>query len=201
MGRKVDEQQVAVARVYARSLLELARERGGEREILDELQQLGGELDREPAFERYLGDPGVDEADRALAIERILRGRADDLLVDTLLVMNRKGRGELARALIQAYTEEIQALAGVVRVEAVTAVPMGDAARRRLEDVLTRQLGKKVLLEESVDPALLGGMVLRIGDRKIDSSVSRELSRLRQRLLERGTERLRAEDVVSAAEA
>lgn len=201
MRRKVDEQQVAVARVYARSLLELALERGSEREILDQLRQLGGELDREPSFERYLGDPGVDEGDRGQAIARILRGRADDLVVDTLLVMNRKGRGKLVRALVQAYTEELEKLEGVVEVEAVTAVPLGDAARRRLEKALAQHTGKKVLLEESVEPALLGGMVLRIGDRKIDSSVSRELARLRHRLLERAAERLHAGDAISPAEA
>ena len=190
MHDKLDEQAVAIARVYARALLELAHKNHEERAILEEFEAMLEQFERQPHFEQLLGDPGVDEAERAGILDRVLRGRANDLVVNTLQVMNRKGRGALFRALVQAYREELEAEEGVVEASATTAVPLADAMRKRLVESLERFTGKKIVLKESVDDSLLGGMILRLGDQKIDSSVARELWRVGVRLNERASEQL-----------
>ncbi len=190
MREKFDEQQVAVARVYARALLDLARKHHEERAVLEEFEAMIEQFERQPAFERILGDPGVDEAERAGILERVLRHRANDLVVNTLQVMNRKGRSALLRPLIQAYREELAELEGEVEATVVTAVPLSEAHRKRLNASLARYTGKKIVLDESVDAGLVGGMILRLGDRKIDSSVARELWRVGARLEERASEEL-----------
>ncbi len=190
MREKFDEQQVAVARVYARALLDLARKHHEERAVLEEFEAMIEQFERQPAFERILGDPGVDEAERAGILERVLRHRANDLVVNTLQVMNRKGRSALLRPLIQAYREELAELEGEVEATVITAVPLSEAHRKRLNASLARYTGKKIVLDESVDAGLVGGMILRLGDRKIDSSVARELWRVGARLEERASEEL-----------
>jgi F-type H+-transporting ATPase subunit delta len=132
----------------------------------------------------------MDEGECALLLERVLRRRANDLIVNTMQVMNRKGRGGLFRALVHAYTEELEGIEGVVRGSVTTAVPLSKAMKEKLVEVLARGSGKTVVLDESVDESLLGGMVLRIGDRKFDSSVARELWRMGERLEDRGSEHL-----------
>jgi F-type H+-transporting ATPase subunit delta len=190
MAKKLDAQQVAVARVYALALLELARTNHQEELVLEELEVMLEHFDRQPRFEQILVDPAVDEGERAGVLERVLRDRANDLVVNTLQVMNRKGRMALIRHLVEAYREELAKLGNVVDATATTAVPLKAETRRRLVEALTRFTGKKVLLAESIDVSLIGGMILRLGDRKIDSSVARELWRVGNRLHERASEHL-----------
>ena len=87
-----DDTQLAVAAVYSRALLALARERGEEDALLDELTQVADYLARTPAFIDFLGSPLVDGDARQQVIEKAFRGRASDLLVDGLQVLNRKER-------------------------------------------------------------------------------------------------------------
>ena len=196
MHDKVDEQQLAIARVYARSLLELARKNHEEESILEEFDTLWEHLRRQPEFEQVLYDPGVDEVERAEILERVLRNRANDLLVNTLQVMNRKDRTRMFRALVQAYREELEELQGVVEASATTAVPLPEETRKRLVEVLERRTGKKIVLHESIDETLLGGMTLRLGDHKFDSSIARELWRVGALLDERASSELHAEEMV-----
>lgn len=190
--RKLDERELAVGRVYARSLLALARERGEQREIGEELRQLLELLTASPELERFARDPLVDTESRERALEKALRGRLDDLVLDTLLVMNRKGRLSLFRELVEAYRLELEELEGEIDVLVSTAVPLTDSQRERLTETAARYAGKTPRLIESVEPGLLGGMVVRIGDRKIDSSVKKELSRLSQRLVARASKEIHA---------
>ncbi len=190
MSEKLDEQQVAVARVYAQALFGLARNRQEEHALLEELGVMLEHFDRQPEFERILDDPAVDEQERASILERVLRDRANDLVVNTLQIMNRKGRAGLVRHLVAAYRDLVAELDNVVEAAATTAVPLSEATRTRLVEALSRFTGKKVLLEESVDASMLGGMVLRLGDQKIDSSVQRELWRVGSRLDGRASEEL-----------
>ncbi len=190
MREKFDEQEVAVARVYARAMLDLARKHHEESALLEELEAMAEQFDRQPGFEKILADPGVDEEERAKILERVLRDRANDLVVNTLQVMNRKGRGGLFRPLIQAYREELAQLEGVLEATVTTAVALSEAHRKRLVDSLARFSGRKIVLEESVDDSLLGGMILRLGDQKIDSSVARELWRVAARLEKRASREL-----------
>lgn len=189
---RLDEQHVAVARVYAQALLGLAGEKGQEHDVLEELEVMLEHFDRQPGFEAILGDPAVDETARAEILERVLRDRANDLLTNTLQVMNRKGRSGLIRHLAEAYRDEVGRLDNQVEATATTAVPLSDDNRARLVEALARFTGKKVMLEEKVDDSLIAGMVLRIGDQKIDSSVARELWRVGSRLDERASDELSA---------
>ena len=190
---RIDDQQLAIARVYAKALLDLARAQGEHRELLEELARFEDELDRQPDFESFLADPVGDESDRGELLEKVLRGRASDLLVNVLQVMNRKGRLGLMRALVRAYVEEYEELEGILEVSATTAVPLTEEARMRLGRALGRLTEKEVLLKEAVDDSLIGGMVLEIGDRKLDASVAKELGRFGNRLMARASVELAAQ--------
>ena len=185
MVTRVDNRELAVARVYARSLLALAEEDGISDEVQAELAGLAAAVAADPEISAFLASPLVGEAHRAEALEAMFRGRLSDLLLDTLQVMNGKGRLGLLRALALAFEEELDRLCGRVDVVVTTAIPLSDELRERVRSVVAERSGKKPRLVESVDPEILGGMVLRIGDRKLDASVASELRRMDQRLKDR----------------
>ncbi len=190
MSTGIDERELAVANLYAEAILGLAKAGGTEDELLGELEGTVELLDRDPDIELALATPLVDAESRRETIERAFRGRASDLLVDSFQVMNRKGRLVLLRALAEAYRKALEKAKGVVEVRVATAVPLSAENRRRTEELAARILDATPRLVEAVDPDLLGGMVVQVGDRKFDTSVSRELSTLGERLFERSSQEL-----------
>ncbi|MGB3561962.1 MAG: ATP synthase F1 subunit delta [Thermoanaerobaculia bacterium] len=190
MSGSIDERQLPVARVYAQALLGLADGQGEAGEIIEQLEQLRSLMDETPALEDFFGTPLVQEETRKVALEKLFRDRASDLLVDALQVMNRKGRLGLIRALVVAYREEYEELEGRVDVRVTTAVPLSDALRQHLRVATSEVTGKEAQLVEMVDQSILGGMILRIGDRKIDTSIAKEIRKLSEQMVERASREL-----------
>jgi len=188
----VEDQQGGVAQIYAEALLALAEERGIADQVLEELGGLADLAARDGAFETFLASPLVEPEARAKTFEKLLRGRASDLLVDALQVVNRKGRLELLPEIANAYRQAHRRLRGRVQVFVASAVPLTDALREKLREAAARYAGKTPELVESVDPQLLGGMVVRVGDERIDSSVKTRLKDLSGALLRRASQEVQS---------
>ncbi len=185
---KPNEQEVAVARIYARSAFALAAAQGATESLQDELEELVKQLDREPALESFLSSPLVEVGERQQMLDRLFKGRMSEILLDTLQVMNRKRRSGLVRALAEAYRQELEDRTGRVTVSVRTAVPLTEALRQQLLEATARFTGRRATLTETVDESLIGGLILRVGDRKVDSSVARELRQLETQFLNRASQ-------------
>lgn len=182
---RVAESEMAVARVYAASLLDLAASTGNVDDIQQQLRELVALADKQPAFSAFLTSPSVDTATRSAAIERLFRGRLEDALVSTLQVLNRKERLGLLPALGATFAELVQEKKGVIEVHVRSAAPLTDAARDGLRKAAATFTGKQAELNEVVDDSLVGGLVVRIGDEKFDLSVASRLRRMYDAFLDR----------------
>ena len=182
---KADDKQMAVAQVYSRAMHDLAVSKGEADGLLEELRELAGSIERDPDFAAFVSSPMIDAEDRSQALERIFRGRASDLVVDSLQILNRKGRLALLPAIAEAFHLQHLEHLGRVDVLVTTAVPLGDSLRDRLTAALSGHSGRQPVLIEEVDESLIGGIVLRIDDEKIDASVVHEIDRLHRALRDR----------------
>ena len=190
---RLDEQELAVAGVYARALLGLAVDRNEADRVEAELTELAGMLAASPDLADYLASPLVELEARRAALDRALAGRASELVVNTLQVMNGKGRLALLPALAEAYRLENEGRRGEVDVEVKTAVELTDELRQRIMVAASRFAGRTARLVETVEPELLGGLVLKVGDRKIDGSLARRLHDAHDELFERASQELHGE--------
>ena len=184
---KPNVQEIALARIYARSAFALAQQQGATESLQGELEELVKQLDQEPSLERFLSSPLVEIGERQQMLDRLFAGRMSEILLDTLQVMNRKGRSGLVRALEEAYRQEFEDRTGRVTVSVRTAVSLTEGLRQQLLEAATRFTGREASLTEIVDESLIGGMVLLVGDRKIDSSVAKELRQLESQFLDRAS--------------
>jgi len=187
-----DNERLAVARVWSAALLELAAAAGQEDALRDELEGLVSLLDRQPAFEAFLSGPVADDESKRAVLERALRGRASDLLVDALQVLRRKKRLDILRAIATTYRQAWLRRRGRVEVDVTTAAPLSEALRAELQAAADRLSGKKAEISARVDPDLLGGMILRLGDQRFDTSLAAELGRLESIFLERASRELQS---------
>ncbi|HRC86013.1 MAG TPA: ATP synthase F1 subunit delta [Thermoanaerobaculia bacterium] len=181
------DKSMGIARVYARALLALADEQGKTAEVLGELGELAGLLERESHLAGFLESPLVGLAERQALIEKLLRGRLSDLVVDALQVMSQKGRLAILPTLIEAYRQEVLEASGQMEVQVTTAVALSPELRQRLQAAADRFTGKKTELIETVDPGVLAGLVLRVGNQKVDGTVAHQLARLSEALNERAS--------------
>lgn len=181
------DKQLALARVYSASILELAERQGEADSLLEELGELVACLDRHAELDTFFSSPMIDPKKREQTIERLFRTRASDLLVDSVQILNAKGRLDLLRCVVETYRSDHEELRGLVKVYVRTAVPLTDALRHKLSEAAGRFTGRKAKLVETVDDSIIGGVIVRVGDRKIDASVVSRLNRLGRVLADRAS--------------
>ena len=183
-----DSKLMALAGVYAEGLFEAAREAGQEDEVASELADLVAYLDRAPDFDTFLSSRSIDDDSRQASLEKLFRGRMNDLLVNLLQVLNRRGRLALVRAVERCVQLRIAEEHCQQEVIVETAMPLSEALRAVICKDLSARTGKEALLVEQVRPELIGGMIIHVADQQIDASVASRIRWMRKRLTERGTE-------------
>ncbi len=171
-----------VAGRYAHALFLVAERAGTIFEALDAVRALQGRLAADPRVASYFRSPLVPLArkrevmrDGVVAGTLPLVARFADLLL-------RKKRLILFAAVVGAYEAQVRRWQGLQEAEAVSAVPLTDDETRRLHAGLQRATGKTIELKTRVDPDLIGGLYVRIGDRVLDRSVKGLLHSLGERL-------------------
>lgn len=171
-----------VDRVYATALFEAALERRKLEPVRDELAQIVAAEAEVPELRELLRNPQVDPRARRAALEDVLAD-SDELLRNFLLVLADKGRAAQLEEIANEFERLVAKHEGIVHAELTTAVELSDedaqALLRRIEDAS----GRKVEATRSVDPGLIGGIVLQVGSRRLDASVRGRLDRLRRELV------------------
>jgi F-type H+-transporting ATPase subunit delta len=177
-----------VARVYAEAWLEAAGARGQTEEVLAELGDLLNQVFKaDPHFEAFLTSGIIDRHRKAEVLSDAFAGRAGELVLNGLLVLNEHDRLNLLRPIVQTYRELRDQQAGRMRVEVASAIALPEDARARLLQELRQKYDKEPILETRVDPELLGGMVVRIGDQVYDQSVRTQLNNIRNEIIARSS--------------
>jgi F-type H+-transporting ATPase subunit delta len=173
---------VAVAqRMYARALFQAAREDGKLEEVASELRMLAGAMAEVPAFQAFLRNPQVDPPEKATVLAQLVEG-ASDLTRNFVRLVAEKGRaGEIGgiSAELDALVDREQ---GRLAVELTTAYELSDEEASSIVERIEEASGRKVEASRSVDPSLVGGLVLQIGSFRADGSVRGRLERLRHEL-------------------
>ena len=181
-----------VARVYAEALLALGQKDGTLDTLAEETADLRTLLADNHDLSRLLTNPVIATDARQGMVQRMFEGKVSDTLYKFLQVLNRKGRLAALPGVCDAFATLVDEAQGKIEVDATVAAELDDATASRVADELGQTLGKQVTLTQHIDPDILGGMKLRIGDRLIDASVATRLANVRQRLIAAGREKAKA---------
>ncbi len=168
--------------VYAESLFEVASEADRLDEIYRELDAVARIFRENPDFVRLLSSPAVTKKEKIALISDIFDGRADALLANFLKVLAQNGRIACFEGIRAAFEQRYQKENNILAVTSVTAIKLPPALRERLVTKLEVLTGQTVLLTEEVDPAVLGGVLLRYDSKEIDGTVRERLSALKRQI-------------------
>lgn len=184
----------ALATTYARSLFELADQSGqGTLEAaLAELEDILEIARSDKKFSEFLASRSITADARDASLVKIFQGRASDLTLRFLRVLNHKGRLSNLPAIVEALDALVQEKFGRVEVDVFTAEPLPTEQVGQLAQRLGTALKKEVVLHPYVDANMIGGVKLRIGDQLVDASLATRLAAMRDQLQDEGLAALRA---------
>jgi F-type H+-transporting ATPase subunit delta len=174
--------QLTAAR-YAKALFSIAREAGSAEAFVRELEQFAAELRASRELETVLLRPWIKPAERQqVAVEVAKRAGCSPLVQKTMGLVAARGRMDHLPELVETYRALVDAEAGRVRADVRAAVAFTGDEKKQLAARLGQALGKQVIIEETVDPSLLGGFIAQVGSLILDGSLDGQLARVRERL-------------------
>lgn len=173
-----------VGRNYAEALFELGERHGNQPAMADAVEELASLLEADARIQRFLESPKIDLRAKQEALTRALGGHVPPLFLNYVLVVLRKRRQRLLLEIAHEYRALLDEKLGRLRVNVTLAAEPDEKAEEEIASDLSRALGKTVLPQMRVDPNILGGVVVRYGDRVLDGSLRRRLLGLRRRMLD-----------------
>ena len=173
-----------VGATYGEALFELAVEEGREEELMNEVILLRELLSENPDFGKLMNHPKVLKEDKLEVLEAVFKGRvSEELVVFLHLIVSKDRYGEID-SILDYFINEVKQVKGIGVAYVATALDLSEAKKKEVEQkLLSTTSFTRMEMHYQVDESLIGGMVIRIGDRVVDSSIRSKLSGLERELL------------------
>src|SRR5918995_2874882 len=182
-GRGLNDLAVS-HRMYARSLFQAARDAGKLDVVHEQLSDFAAAIADVPELRQMLENPELDPREKAGVLGEIL-GDADELVRNFVLLVSEKGRAGEIEAIYAELDTLVAAENRRLTVDLTTAYELSDDEAASIVEKIEQSSGRTVEATRSVDPGLIGGIVLQVGSHRLDASVRGRLARLRQELVTR----------------
>jgi F-type H+-transporting ATPase subunit delta len=174
----------SIARNYAEALFELGQKSRRGELYADLIDAVAAAIETTPRIQTVLMSPRVPKTEKSRLLGSALKETPREFVL-FLQALVKRGRHPLLREIANAYMTLLDVQLKRVRAGVTLARTPDEKLKRAIQEQLTRQLDKQVIAAYSVDPEILGGAIIRVGDRVLDGSLRRRMTRLRRHLLAR----------------
>lgn len=176
-----DDRQIAAR--YVKALFDLATEAGEHDQVKADMQTLKSVIEGSSELEKLLGSPVISREVSGNAMEKVLAAaKACDLTKKFFALLARNRRLAVTKLAIDDYLARLAESRGELTVHVTSAQALSADDTKTLTQTISKATGKKVQIETEENPALLGGLKVRVGSRMLDNSVEGKLDRLKQLL-------------------
>ena len=172
-----------VTRNYADALLELARRADDLHGWGKLIQDVASAMEDDPTLHLFLESPKVSEAQKAAVLTEALSDRVPRHFLRFLLALVRKRRQMLIPEIATEYHNLVDQSEGRIHANVTVARQASEGERNAIAEQLSRVLGKQAVLHVNVNPAILGGVIVKVGDTVMDGPVRKRLAVLRSRIM------------------
>jgi len=167
-----------VAKNYARALFDLAIDENKVEEIGEEVEAVAKILESDKSFYEFFVTPLVSKREKLDLIEKAFGGRVSKNTENFFKVLIENGRGNEFLGISSQYNKMQLEYFNMIEAVAFTVQPITELQRKALVEKLEKETGKKVILKNTIDKSLLGGMLIKIGEKEIDGTVLNRLKNL-----------------------
>jgi len=181
----MDPTELSLGELYAQALLESLPEDAQAEPVAEELEALWGVIESIPQARNLLSGWAMPAEDRAALVKRIFAGRLSKPAESLLAVLNRRNRMSILDAVVSGFRKLLNVRQGKIDVLLTTATPLEAGELEAIQQGLGQSLSKKATVRARVDERLVGGAVLRVGDRVYDASIRSQLHKIREQMTAR----------------
>lgn len=171
------------AKVYAGALLELGQEKNMLSRIEEELGFVASLINEDRTLVQYLNAPGVSVDAKKQFISKVFSDNLSELVVNFIKLTLDKNRQGIIRDIYTSLKELIDDANNRQRVKVTSAIELNEESKKKIKLALEDKYKKEIILEERTDETILGGIVIKIGDVIIDSSLAKDLRIIKENLL------------------
>ena len=172
-----------LARRYSAALFAVAKDANAVENVVSEVDAVVATFASDPALQEFFGSPVIDRAQKTQILQSSFHGRVGEIVEHFLMLLVRKRRENLLVTIARQMHELLDSAAGRSIAAIATPSPLAPAELEDLARRLSMVYKRKIVPEAKVDPELLGGIVMQVGDRYVDGSVSGKLEEIRRHLI------------------
>lgn len=174
------------AETYGEAIFQLAKENNILEQMETDLLYVKDLLEELPEFRKFIEAPVLESESKIPVIEKVLKDGISEMALHFLFVMIHRGRSRDIEAAINQYVDKSREARGISTAKVWVAREMTPEMQEKLKAKLEAEMGKQMILHVMVDPTLVGGIIVQVGDTRFDASVARRLKDL-EALLKSGT--------------
>jgi F-type H+-transporting ATPase subunit delta len=174
---------ITISKRYAKSLIDLSLEQNRLEQTNNEVRDIVNLIHQNRDLALILKSPIIKEDTKQTIFKKILEGKVSDLMLAFVAIVIKKKREPYLLSILNAFVEKYNELKDITSVTVTTAVPVDDQFKADIIELMKQKYDKKnIIVSEKVNEELIGGFVLEFEDKKVDTSVSYQLDKLRKEL-------------------
>lgn len=171
---------------YAKSLIDLAKEQGNLDLIKTDIDQVIAVLRANPELQAVLKNPIIRVDKKRKIVAEIFEGKINPTIIAFFGILVSKGRGGILYDIAKEFVREYNEVNGIVKATVTSAIALSSARLLELQQSIAQQINAQVILTNLTDASLIGGYIVKVGDRQIDVSIARKLNKLEKYLINQG---------------
>ena len=175
---------IRIASRYAKSLLDLCIEKGQLDAAKTDMVMLQGIMDESRDLRLMLSSPVVKADKKVDILHKLFDGKVNDITMGFMTLLTRKGREGYLPEIVTSFLNQLRKHQGITVAEVTSAVALDAGSRSHLLEAAAKLAGGQVELVEKVDASLIGGFVLKVGDKQIDSAIANRIKALKREFAE-----------------
>ena len=171
--------ELTVGARYAKSLIDLAQDENILEEVKKDMELFIEVVKHNHELHAVLRNPIISHDKKVKILDAIFGGKVSKATVGFFKIMISKSRGEVLYYTAQEFINQYNAKKNIIKALVTSATPLSAANQKQIADLVAAEVGGDIILQTKVDPALIGGFVLTVGDRQIDTSIASSLKKLK----------------------
>jgi F-type H+-transporting ATPase subunit delta len=176
--------EIRVASRYAKSLIDLAQEKGALEQVHEDMQLFAKTAKDSRDFSLFLSNPIINHGKKLAVLKNLFTGKVSDMTLRFFLLITEKNREAVLENVAQEFIRQYNELKGIEKAQVTTAVALSPELRVQINQKVALMTGKSIQLEEKVDPSIIGGLLLRVGDKQVDDTIRTSLRTLKNKFKE-----------------
>jgi len=172
--------ELTVAARYAKSIIDLAQEQKALEAVNNDMAVFLRTLKANAQLTAVLSNPIISHQKKLGILTSLFEGKVNKVTLEFFKLMINKGRGNVLYATAHEFVNQYDILKHITQATVVSATPLSEANQAKLLAEVKAAVGGEVVLETKVNPSLIGGFVLTVGDRQVDTSIASNLKKLKK---------------------